>query len=100
MLCEPPYTERYAQWCERTVDKLIIYLLLDPNTARGPEIDQKALISVLKEKRIAGAALDVYENEPSIPQGLKLFDNVVLTPHLGTDTYETDLRMVKEAQIM
>lgn len=67
------------------------------NTARGPEIDQKALINALKEKRIAGAALDVYENEPSIPRELKLFDNVVLTPHLGTDTYETDLQMVKEA---
>jgi len=55
------------------------------------------LINALQEKRIAGAALDVYENEPFIPRELKLFDNVVLTPHLGTDTYETDLQMVKEA---
>jgi len=67
------------------------------NAARGPEIDQKALINALQEKRIAGVALDVYENEPSIPRELKLFDNVVLTPHLGTDTYETDLQMLKEA---
>lgn len=67
------------------------------NTARGPEIDEKVLINALKEKRIAGAAFDVYENEPDIPKELKMLSNVVLTPHLGTDTYETDLRMVKEA---
>jgi len=67
------------------------------NTARGPEVDQKALINALQEKKIAGAALDVYENEPFIPRELKLLDNVVLTPHLGTDTHETDLQMVKEA---
>lgn len=67
------------------------------NTARGPEIDQKALIEALQKKKIAGAALDVYENEPSIPKELKLLGNVVLTPHLGTDTYETDLQMVREA---
>lgn len=67
------------------------------NTARGAEIDQKALINALQKKEIAGAALDVYENEPFIPKELKLLDNVVLTPHLGTDTYETDLQMVKEA---
>jgi len=67
------------------------------NTARGAEIDQKALIRALQKKEIAGAGLDVYENEPFIPGELKLLDNVVLTPHLGTDTYETDLQMVKEA---
>ncbi len=67
------------------------------NTARGQEIDQEALIDALRNKKIAGAGLDVYENEPYIPQELKLFENVVLTPHLGTDTYETDLRMVEEA---
>jgi glyoxylate reductase len=56
------------------------------NTARGPVIDEKELIRVLKEKRIAGAALDVYENEPALTQGLTDLDNVVLTPHTGSAT--------------
>ncbi len=56
------------------------------NTARGPVIDEKELIRVLKEKRIAGAALDVYENEPALTPGLTGLDNVVLTPHTGSAT--------------
>jgi phosphoglycerate dehydrogenase-like enzyme len=54
------------------------------NTARGAIIDEAALIKVLKEKAIAGAALDVYAEEP-LPSGspLRDFDNVVLTPHIG-----------------
>jgi glyoxylate reductase len=56
------------------------------NTARGPVIDEKALIRALKEKRIAGAALDVYENEPALTPGLDELDNVVLTPHTGSAT--------------
>ena len=56
------------------------------NTARGPVVDEKELIRVLKEKRIAGAALDVYENEPELSLGLDELDNVVLTPHTGSAT--------------
>jgi lactate dehydrogenase-like 2-hydroxyacid dehydrogenase len=56
------------------------------NTARGPVVDEKELIRVLKEKRIAGAALDVYENEPDLTPGLTELDNVVLTPHTGSAT--------------
>jgi len=59
------------------------------NTARGPVVDQDALIRALRNKEIAGAALDVYENEPNVPADLLEMSNVVLTPHVGTATRET-----------
>lgn len=59
------------------------------NTARGPVVDEQALISALKNKEIAGAGLDVFEDEPNIPAELREMKNVVLMPHLGTATYET-----------
>ena len=54
------------------------------NTSRGPLIDEEALISVLKEKKIAGAGLDVFDIEP-LPQDheLRKLDNVLLSPHIG-----------------
>ena len=60
------------------------------NTARGPIIDEKALVRALAEKRIAGAGLDVFENEPRVEPELLAMKNVVLTPHLGSAV--TDLR--------
>ena len=72
------------------------------NTARGAIVDQKALLTALKEKRIAGAALDVFENEPvtgnpteEILQLTKL-DNVVATPHIAYNTEETTMRLGEE----
>jgi len=59
------------------------------NTARGPIVDEKALVKALEEKRIAGAALDVYEREPMVEPGLINLPNVVLTPHLGSAARET-----------
>ena len=58
------------------------------NTSRGPIVDEKALVRVLKEKRIAGAGLDVYENEPRVAPELLSMPNVVLTPHLGSAVKE------------
>lgn len=58
------------------------------NTARGPIVDEKALVRALKEKRIAGAGLDVYENEPKVEPELLTMQNVVLTPHLGSAVKE------------
>ncbi len=58
------------------------------NTARGPIIDEKALVRALKGKRIAGAGLDVFEFEPNVSAELKTMKNVVLNPHLGSATVE------------
>jgi glyoxylate reductase len=59
------------------------------NTARGPIVDEKALVRALEEKRIAGAGLDVYEQEPAVEPGLIGLSNVVLTPHLGSAARDT-----------
>ncbi|QNE13178.1 D-glycerate dehydrogenase [Pseudarthrobacter sp. NBSH8] len=63
------------------------------NTARGPIIDEAALASALREGRIAGAGLDVFENEPKVHPGLHELENVVLVPHLGSATVETRTAM-------
>jgi len=64
------------------------------NTSRGAVIDQKALYKALKERRIAGAALDVFEKEPIDPDDPLLeLDNVVLTPHIGSASIETRKKM-------
>ncbi|MBN9387276.1 MAG: D-glycerate dehydrogenase [Chloroflexi bacterium] len=59
------------------------------NTARGPLVDEAALVAALKNNRIAGAALDVYEEEPVLYPGLRELDNAVLAPHLGSATHQT-----------
>lgn len=59
------------------------------NIARGAIVDEKALVSALQQGKIAGAALDVFEHEPNTPKELWTMDNVVLTNHIGSATYET-----------
>lgn len=59
------------------------------NVSRGSVVDERALIEALVDKRIAGAALDVYENEPHVPDALLALDNVVLLPHLASNSRET-----------
>jgi len=59
------------------------------NIARGSVIDEPALVKALQEKRIAGAALDVFVNEPNVPEALMSLDNVVLLPHIASGTHET-----------
>lgn len=58
------------------------------NAARGPIVDETALVTALQTKQIAGAALDVYEHEPNVEPALKSMANVLLTPHLGNATVE------------
>jgi len=63
------------------------------NTARGPVVDEEALVKALKKGEIAGVGLDVFEEEPAVQKDLLTLRNVVLLPHLGSATVETRVRM-------
>jgi len=68
------------------------------NTARGPVVDENALVAAIKDGQIRGAALDVFEAEPSVhPELMKMEENVVLAPHIGSASVETRLRMTVTA---
>ena len=67
------------------------------NASRGPVVDEAALVWALANRLIAGAALDVYEREPEIHEGLFALENVVLSPHLGSSTIETRTTMIRLA---
>ena len=88
---------RLTQETEHLIDqkaltrmKRTAYLI---NTSRGPVVDDGALAWALKERLIAGAALDVYEKEPEIHAGLMTLENVMLIPHLASATTETRTAM-------
>ncbi len=102
---EPSLTE-LARWCDFLIvitaggagtKHLINAEVLDAlgprgfivNVARGSVIDEAALVRALVDKRIAGAGLDVFENEPQVPTELFTLDNVVLLPHIASGTQET-----------
>jgi glyoxylate reductase len=67
------------------------------NTARGPVVDEAALVEAIRERRIAGAGLDVYENEPAMTPGLADCPNTVLLPHLGSASIATRAAMSRMA---
>lgn len=79
---------------ELALMKSTAYLI---NTSRGPVVDEQALCEALREKRIAGAGLDVYEHEPEVNPGLLKLDSVVLLPHVGSATRETRTKMARLA---
>jgi lactate dehydrogenase-like 2-hydroxyacid dehydrogenase len=67
------------------------------NTARGPVIDEKILVKYLKNGKLGGAGLDVFENEPVITPELLMIDSVVLTPHNATGTIDSRIEIAREA---
>ena len=67
------------------------------NTARGPVVDEAALVHALQHCQISGAGLDVFENEPAVHPGLLECENAVLIPHLGSATIETRSAMARLA---
>ncbi len=85
-----PSTRHFIGRKQLELMKNTAYLI---NTSRGPVVDERALVDALKKKKIAGAALDVYEFEPELSAGLAELDNTVLTPHTASATYETRAAM-------
>jgi glyoxylate reductase len=85
-----PETRRFIGYRELCMMKPSSYII---NTARGEVIDEEALVRALKERRISGAGLDVFEHEPDIHPALFKMDNVVMLPHIGSATIETRTRM-------
>lgn len=92
VVCVPltPETHHLIGEGELSLMKRTAFLV---NVARGPVVDEEALVHALKEGRIRGAALDVFEREPEVHPGLLELPNVVLTPHVGSATEETRRRM-------
>ncbi len=85
-----PSTHHLIGKKELVLMKKTAYLI---NTSRGSVIDEKALVQVLQKKQIAGAGLDVYENEPRLTPGLIKLKNVILTPHTASATIEARTAM-------
>ncbi len=83
-------TTHYISTCEFSWMKPTSILI---NASRGPVVDEKALAQALELRKIAGAGLDVYENEPEVESDLIRMKNVVLAPHFASASYETRLRM-------
>jgi len=63
------------------------------NSSRGPVVDEKALARALREGKIAGAGIDVFEREPEIEPELLELENIVLAPHIASASHETRLKM-------
>jgi len=85
-----PQTRHYLGAPEFALMKRTAILI---NAARGPLIDERALLTALRDKVIWGAGLDVFENEPDLAEGLSALENVVIVPHIASATIETRIAM-------
>lgn len=92
-----PLTPETTHYISATELKLMKPTAIVVNTSRGPLVDEKALLKALKEGWIAGAGLDVYEREPRPAPGLTRLKTVVLTPHIGSASMQTRLKMANRA---
>jgi glyoxylate reductase len=81
-----PYGPATHHWLSRERLALLPRDAIVLNTARGPIVDERALIAALQAQRIFAAGLDVFEREPEIPDALRALSNAVLLPHLGSAT--------------
>ncbi len=89
-----PQTTHYISTPEFELMKPTSILI---NASRGPVVDEKALVKALQDRKISGAGLDVYENEPRVESALMGMTNVVLAPHIASASGETRLRMATMA---
>src|SRR5262245_3000670 len=89
-----PETRRFVGEAELRLVKPSAILV---NVARGPVVDEAALVAALRERRLAGAGLDVFEEEPRVHPGILDLDQVVLTPHIGSASRATRLAMATRA---
>lgn len=92
-----PLTDQTKNFISKEKLSLLKSSAIMINTARGGVMDYDGLIQMLKEGKLAGAGLDVFPNEPNVPEELFSFENVVLTPHIGTNTLDARNRMTKAA---
>ena len=88
-----PYTPEVRHFIDGKALRMMKSTSYLINTARGAHVDEEALVKALSEGEIAGAAIDVYEHEPAIHPELLTLDNVVLSPHTGTGTWEGRIAM-------
>lgn len=95
--CHMPYTPESHHTFDRKVFERMKDTAYFINAARGPIVNQEDLIWALKNHKIRGAGLDVYEFEPDIPKELTELENVVLTPHVGSNVIECRKEMLEEA---
>ncbi|MGH8057501.1 MAG: 2-hydroxyacid dehydrogenase, partial [Candidatus Entotheonellia bacterium] len=89
-----PETQHYVSVRELRAMKKTAHLV---NASRGPVLDEAALLQALREHWIAGAGLDVYEDEPHLAPGLAALDNVTLAPHIASASVETRTKMAMMA---
>lgn len=94
-----PHTAETRGMISRSMISLMKPTAFLINTARGPVLDEEALIDALREKRIAGAGLDVYIGEPHANPALFELDNVLLTPHVGSNTLHARNQMAEAASM-